>query len=1370
MEHAIARGKARYLFAAGAVLAALLARCALGGVLGNTLPCITFFPAVMLAASLGGLGPGLLATALSAAAACALVAAPHSPTMPAHEAAGLMIFALIGAFVSSLCESQRRAALNAAREATRRRETEAQRQAGELQFRELVEALPQLLWTCRPDGSCDYLSRQWCEYTGRPEASQLGSGWVAVIHPEDAAGLLRRWEQTVAAGVRMDVEYRIRGADGNYRWFAARAVPTRNAEGRVVKWVGMNLDIEDRKVAEQQLRDVHHALELRVAERTATLARQSRILEAVLDGMGQGVIVADGAGRFLVINEAARALHGHGALDTTPQRWTQDYRLFLPDGTTPFPPEDLPLARALRGESVDDVEMLVRPRARPAGVFISVSGRPLRLCEGERGGLVVFRDCTQRRTAERQARAQNVTSRALLDAATLHDAMAVALPAIREALGWEVGELWVPVDDGQVLQLVEASHSPSPGLAELSGLGRTVRITPGLGLPGRGWAERRMAWIGDLANDPNFCRAQAAGKLGLRSGLAFPIVSGGRVLAVLDFLMSEATPPSADVLAMLEGLAGQIGQFIERRKAESSLAAVSRRLQAVLDAATEVSVISTDPDGLITVFNTGAERMLGYSAAEMVGKQTPALIHVSEEVAAHGVALAARFGQPVSGFGVFVAKARQGGHDEREWTYIRKDGSRLTVSLVVTALRNEQGTITGFLGIAVDITKRKCAEDALRQAKEEAEAANKAKGEFLANMSHEIRTPMNGILGMTDLALDTDLSPEQRELLSTVKASGEALLGIINDILDFSKLEAGKLELDPHPVALRDALDDLLRPLAHRAHQKGLELACHVRPDVPDALVVDAGRLRQVLVNLVGNAIKFTEKGEVVVRVETELVGGGEAVLRFAVTDTGIGIPTEKLRSIFEPFSQADASTTRQYGGTGLGLSISSKLVALVGGRLWAESAPGEGSTFRFTARCGLRPHPAPPLPAELNGLRVLIVNAHATGRMILAEMLSNWRLRPSEAASLPEAVDALQRAAAAEPFPFVLLDASVGTTEEVGRFGQAVPAGKAAPAIILLSSAGRQNVARWAGLGVAATLPKPPKQSDLLDALQAATRSRPHPAWVMRRAPETAPAASRPLRVLLAEDNLVNQRVATVMLQRQGHRVTVAGNGREALETLERGSFDVVLMDVQMPEMDGLEATAAIRARERVSRSRTPIIAMTANAMKGDREMCLEAGMDGYVSKPVRACDLWAAIAAAVPQASPPAAPPAEDDPPSGVGVLDAAALRKRLGGNDRLLAQVLTLFQEDSRRLMGELAAAVADGDAPRLGRAAHALNGALGNLSAAAARAAATRLEALARAGGLGEAPGAYRALVGEIERLNAALAGLTPADDFPGGERA
>jgi len=836
---------------------------------------------------------------------------------------------------------------------------------------------------------------------------------------------------------------------------------------------------------------------------------------------------------------------------------------------------------------------------------------------------------------------------------------------------------------------------------------------------------------------------------------------------------------------------GIFRDITDRKKVEEALRESEERFRSMFEGIRD-AVFVADPETMMLVdCNEHAIELMGYTRDELLSMR------------------ADKLPPPDKVEGTMDAFKRQAKGELLivESEVVTKDGTRIPVSINTSIIRINGAPL--LVGVFRDITDRKRAEEALKEAKEKAERANReleftnqqlrrsveyanqmaleaqaatvAKSEFLANMSHEIRTPLNGIIGMTELALDTNLSDEQREYLNMVKVSGDALLSLINNILDFSKIEAGKLELYPTAFNLHDLLFDTLKTLATRAHNKGIELACHIQNNVPEIVVGDSGRFRQIIVNLVGNAIKFTDEGEVVVAVGLESTQGDEVSLHVTVRDTGIGIPEEKRASIFKAFVQADGSSTRRYGGTGLGLAISSQLVEMMGGRIWVESEVGIGSTFHFTVRFGKSKEKAVKSskgrPEALGGLPVLVVDDNATNRAILKEMLNNWGMKPTLADGAEAAMAAVQQAAdKGEPFALLLLDSNMPGIDgfELAKWIKEDP-GFADIKIIMLTSAGRAgDSVRCRELGVAAYLTKPVKQSDLLNNIMMVLEAESADGRSCEDAcPNTSRENAAGLHILVVEDNAINQKLAARILEKRGHTTVVASNGKEALKALEGESFDLILMDVQMPEMDGFEATAAIREREESTGEHIPIIAMTAHAMKGDAELCLDAGMDGYISKPISAEELIKLVEASVTNpASVKKGEGAQAKPVqggSGEEVIDREAALARIDGDWELLRELAGIFLEESPGLLLGIRDAISRGDSEALVRAAHKFKGSVGNFAAQLAFDAALTLEEIGREGDMSKAEDAYETLETEAERLRRALVALKQEVQLEGSDR-
>ncbi len=802
------------------------------------------------------------------------------------------------------------------------------------------------------------------------------------------------------------------------------------------------------------------------------------------------------------------------------------------------------------------------------------------------------------------------------------------------------------------------------------------------------------------------------------------------------------------------GLVGICRDISHRKQAEEALRSSEWLYHSLVDNL-PIFVLRKDLEGRITYANSAFSQLINLPIQELLGKTDYELFprELAEKYRKddHQVA---QTGQ------VFVGIEENRSADRSFFFEVRK-----------TPIRDAADEIIGTQAIFWDVTERQQALRDLADAKDAAEAANRAKSEFLANMSHEIRTPMNAVIGMTGLVLDSPLSAQQRDYLETVRESAESLMGIINDLLDFSKIESGKIELEHAPFELREWLGDAMKALGIRAYGKGIELAYHVDPQVPAFIVGDGLRLRQVLVNLVGNAIKFTERGEVVLDTTLLRTTAQELELDFVVRDTGIGIAPEHREKIFRAFEQADMSTTRRFGGTGLGLAISSRLVNLMGGRISVDSQLGRGSTFRFTARFGQptgeEARIPPPDVTQLIGLRVLIVDDNATNRRIVAEMCRNWQMRPDNAADAADAMRRLQAAAASDdPFRLVLTDASMPGTDGFA-LSQAITGNPAlgSTVVMMLTSLDRQgDAARCEQLGVSGYLLKPIKQSELFDAIALALGAAPAADEPTAQDRHALPQLS-PLNLLLAEDSLANQKLAVGLLTRWGHQVSVVHNGAEAVEAVRARAFDAVLMDVQMPEMDGLQATVEIRSREASTGRRVPIIAMTAHAMKGDRERCLEAGMDGYVAKPIRPRELHEALRAFFPVVESAAASQRLAAATPGPRRLDWDAVLSTVQGDRGLLRDVASACLTEMPELEAQLDLALVQAHASDAARLAHTIKGNLRTFGAPG-RDLAQQVEDASRSGNLEQAAQLFQSLRADLRIVHAELASFLATPETPG----
>lgn len=698
--------------------------------------------------------------------------------------------------------------------------------------------------------------------------------------------------------------------------------------------------------------------------------------------------------------------------------------------------------------------------------------------------------------------------------------------------------------------------------------------------------------------------------------ICFPLSHNSRVFGILTIYETRLSYNFEQEVDLIEEIAGDLGLYLhsisvekQRKEAETEVRALKEYHESIVNNLGE-GILIEDKRSIITFVNPSLEKILGYKEKELVGQHWKKIVP-EEEL------------QKISN----KTRSRKDIQAEKYETQLVAKNTRRIPVLITAQSLFKQKKYEGVLTAISDISE-------LVSARKEALAANKAKTEFLANMSHEIRTPMNGIIGMTELALNSKLTREQFGYLEAIRESSESLMMIINDILDFSKVEVMKIELEHLDFSIRNALGDMVSAMALQAHKKGLELAYHVSQDIPDDVIGDPGRLRQILLNLLGNAVKFTHKGEVVVTVHKESIKEDHIQLHFTVKDTGIGIPPKKQKIIFEAFTQADGSMNRRFGGTGLGLAISSQLIALMDGRIWVDSKTGEGSKFHFTVKLGISKFPIkrtlPTAVKNLKNMPVLVVDDNKTNRLLLKEMLTNWGLKPTLSSSGRSALTSLKKAKKTKkPFQMLIIDAQM---PEMDGFTLAHKI-KGDPdfenvKIMMLTSAGvRGDAARCRELGIEAYMTKPIKQSELLNSITLITRKSPKEEKKALITKYSIREAKKRLHVLVVEDNIINQKLAAHFLQKYGYSVSLASNGQEAINANKKDKFDLILMDIQMPKLDGLEATKIIRESEEKSKTHIPIIALTAHALKGDKDRCLEAGMDDYLSKPLKAEVLYKTI-----------------------------------------------------------------------------------------------------------------------------------------------
>jgi PAS domain S-box-containing protein len=1294
------------------------------------------------------------------------------------------------------------------------------------------------IWECdMPDGRIENahltLFNVWesLGHDARTMPTDISSAFAAFVHPDDQERVGREIHELLAGdGSEWKNEYRALAKDGSTRWLLGRGTVLRDPEGKPVRFIGTSTDITDRKRAEEAVREserrfrvfVDHATDAfflfddqyvildvnRQACESLGYSRDELLgmmpldfdrdvtperLEELKRKLDDGQLIAFEShhrrkdGRIFPVEVRGQTFWEGGrrftvalARDVTERkRMEEEVRLATAR-----------LELALRGSNIGfwDIDMpdgdLRNGRIYYVNVWEQLGyERPDSPKDQETGMALVHADDRVAHAEAARRYLAGETSEFEVESRVCHKDgsyrwMISRGVAVRDAEGKPIRFLGTGIDITALKRAEEALRERErqldslmghlPGLAyraladeHWTALFASKGVEDLTGYPEDEFTSRRLHYD-DIMLPEDRPATREAVFTALRERRMYEVEhrlrhKDGSVRWIWARGHGVFAPDGS--LRFIEGLNLDI---TSRKQAEEALRESEERFRGTFENAA-VGIAHSDVAGRFLRVNQKFCAIVGYSREELLHKTLHDIVH-PDDLKAHVELYEASFARNAPpAFGV-------------ERRFLRKDGTTVCVEAYASFQHDASGRPVYVIGAVQDITERKRLDEELHRAKDSAEAANRAKDEFLANVSHEIRTPMNAILGMAELTLDTPLTDEQRGYVSIVLASAEGLLSLINDLLDFSKIESGRLELDEADFSLRILLNQTLRALALRAHRKGLELACHVESDVPDGLLGDGNRLRQVLLNLIGNAIKFTEAGEVIVRVRARATNDQAVAIDFEIADTGIGIAPEKQQRIFQAFEQADSATTRHYGGTGLGLTISSRLAEMMGGKITVESESDRGSTFRFDARFGrssrLAAAPAQAPVVDLHSLRVLIVDDNATNRTILQGWASAWGMTPTATSDVPAAMSALWRGVASkEPFTLVLLDARMPGTDglELAKGISQTPELNTCRIILLTSDDRPGDAKRYRALRISAVLMKPVQQEELLDNIY---RVLSHGAVgteiaesIRSAAPDTVhePAAaaaaaaepsSRHLKVLVAEDNKFSQQVIQRMLERRGHTVRVVPNGSETLAAVEQNAFDLLLLDVNMPEMDGFEVIRTIREREKTSGNHVRVIALTALSGTRDRERCIGAGMDDFLAKPVRAAEVYAALDRVI--TTHPVV--ASDAHAANSTLIDPEILLSGCAADAMLLAEMIQLYEDEAPGLLARVEAAVRSSDAERLRTAAHSLRGLVSSFSTSAAKAA-QALEQLGSEGRAGEAPEQYQVLNRAVQELRTILPTVT-----------